>query len=67
MRVAAIILIVLGVLALGDQLLGSLAAPAAEAGLSSEGSGAPQWAGPAVMLVAGLALLRKAGSANKDD
>lgn len=60
MRIAGIILTLLGALLLADQLLAGLARPMIDPGMAPPAGAPPsRLAGPAVLLVAGLLLLRK--------
>jgi hypothetical protein len=62
MRIVSILLILFGALMLADALLSGLARPMIDPGVApSVGAPPSEWAGPAVVLIAGLLLLRKAG------
>jgi len=62
MRIAGIVLTLMGVLLLADQVLSGLARPLVDPGAApSVGAPPSRLVGPGILLVAGLLLLRKAG------
>ena len=63
MRLVAIILILIAAVLLADMLFSGLLRPVIDSGAPATAGAPPsRFAGPAVMLVAGLLLLQKAGS-----